>query len=96
MVFQLTTPVTQAPAQAGDFASRTSMKHSALVTETGYFAGASGLLIGAFCWADATGKNLNNFGSGAPLGFVHREEQALLTAYLQQAGYTVPAGFGAP
>jgi hypothetical protein len=95
MAFQQNTNVTQAPAQAGDFASR-NPRHSALVTETGFFAGTAGLLIGAFCWADASGKILNNFGSGAPLGFVHREEQALLTAYLQQAGYTIPAGFGAP
>ena len=94
MTFQQNTNVTQAPAQAGDFASR-NIRHSALVTEGGYVAGALGLTIGAFAWADATtGKILNSFGTGAPTGFVHREEQALLTAYLQQAGYTIPGGFG--
>ena len=94
MTFQQNTNVTQAPAQAGDFASR-NPRHSALVTEGGYMAGSLGLTIGAFAWADATtGKILSSFGTGAPTSFIHREEQAILTAYLQQAGYTIPGGFG--
>jgi len=94
MVFQLSVNVTQAPAQAGDFAS-SNPRHSALVTEGGYVAGAGGLTIGLFAWADtATGQVLLNTGSGAPTGFVHREMQAMITAYLGSAGYVIPAGFG--
>lgn len=93
MTFQQNTNVTQAPAQAGDFASR-NPRHSALVTEGGYTAGPNGLTIGLFAWADpSTGLTLANAGSGAPTGFVHREEQALITAFLGQAGYVIPAGF---
>jgi hypothetical protein len=93
-MFQQNTNVTQAPAQAGDFASR-NVRHSALVTEGGYTAGPGGLTIGLFAWADpSTGLTLSNSGLGAPTGFVHREEQALITAFLGQAGYVIPAGFG--
>lgn len=94
MTFQQNTNVTQAPAQEGDFASR-NPRHALLVTEGGHTAGPLGLVMGRFCWADpSTGLILSNAGSGAPAGFVHREQQALITAYLGQAGYTIPAGFG--
>lgn len=94
MAFQQNTNVVQAPAQAGDFASR-NPRHSALGADGFYTAGPNGLTIGLFAWADATtGQTLSNFGNGAPTGFVHREEQALITAFLGQAGYVIPAGFG--
>lgn len=94
MTFQQNTNVTQAPAQEGDFASR-NPRHSTLAVESGYMAGPNGVTIGRFAWADPSGlQTLSNTGTGAPTGFIHREEQALITAFLGQAGYVIPAGFG--
>jgi hypothetical protein len=36
----------------------------------------------------------NTAASGVPDGFVHREQQALITAYLAEAGVNIPVGFG--
>jgi len=36
---------------------------------------------------------VNNFGAGAPAGFVHREQQGLITAYLQESSMLIPPGF---
>jgi hypothetical protein len=64
-----------------------------LAPEGGFKAGPNGLVVGAFAWPDPTGVFLNNFGSGTPIGFLHREEAALITTFLGQASYTIPAGF---
>lgn len=36
---------------------------------------------------------VNNFGSGAPTGFVGRSQQALITRYLNDASMLIPIGF---
>lgn len=90
--FQTAINVTQAPAVAGDFAS-TNPRHSTLSVPGGFVAGASGLTVGLFAWADSsTGTILSNTGSGAPTCFVHRNLQATITAYLGVFGMTIPAG----
>jgi hypothetical protein len=94
MAFQTTMQVTQAPGVAGDFASA-NPRHSTLSVPGGYVAGPNGLTIGLFAWADTTtGTVLANTGTGAPTCFVHRANQALLTAYLAEYGMTIPAGMG--
>ncbi len=94
MPFQTSVNLTQAPAVAGDFASA-NPRHSVLSVPGGFVAGAAGLTIGLFAWADsATGTVLLNSGTGAPTGFVHRDLQALITTYLAEYGMTIPAGFG--
>lgn len=93
MPFQTQVLTTQAPAVEGDFASA-NPRHSTLSVEGGFVAGTSGLVLGRFAWADATGRILSNSGIGLPTGFCHREMQALITAYLAEFGMTVPAGFG--
>lgn len=94
MPFQTQVYATQAPAIEGDFAS-VNPRHSVLSVEGGFVAGASGLTIGRFCWADAsTNRILANTGTGAPTGFLHRDLQGLITTYLAEAGMVIPAGFG--
>ena len=96
MSFPNTVNVTQAPGVAGDFAS-TNPRHSvpcSLNAPYGWFAGSNGVTIGLFAWADSTGTICSNNGQGAPSGFVHRNQQALLTVYLSEFGMTIPAGMG--
>ena len=94
MAFQTSMQVVQSPGIPGDFAS-VNPRHSALSVAGGYVAGPSGVTIGLFCWADtATGTILANTGTGLPTGFLHRNEEALITLYPGEFGMTVPAGFG--
>lgn len=92
--FQTVVNLQQAPAIAGDFASNNP--RSALVApEGGHVAGAGGLTVAAFAWVQADGKTvLNSDASAAPDGFIHREQQALITAYLGESSNTIPQGFG--
>lgn len=93
MSFQKQVNAVPAPGIAGDFAS-TNPRHNALSGPGGFVAGAAGLACGRFAWADlATFSVLNNFGSGAPNGFVHNAHQALITTYLGEASLVIPAGF---
>ena len=60
-----------------------------------FIAGPNGVTIGNFVWVEADGRTVNNYATGAvkPSGFVHRDQQGLLTEYLQAAGTLIPAGF---
>ncbi len=62
---------------------------------SGFIAGSNGVTIGNFAWVASDGRTVNNFASGAvaPSGFVHRDQQGLLTQYLQAAGSVIPPGF---
>lgn len=97
--FQTSAGYNPAPAVAGDFAS-TNPRATVLAGPGGLVAGILGLIVGRFAWtsdaiADADGAPAaaNNFGSGPVAGFVHREQQGLITQYLQEATMLVPAGF---
>ena len=95
MPFQ-NTPVQVFPAYgiAGDFCS-VNPRHSALSQSGGFYAGPSGVTIGCFCWADtATGTILSNTGTGVPTAFMHRDMQALITAYPAKYGMTSQPGAG--
>jgi hypothetical protein len=79
----------------GDFASR-NPRATALTPNGGAFvAGASGVNIGNFAWVAEDGVTVNSFATGAvaPTGFIHRDQQGLLTEYLQAAGMLIPPGF---
>lgn len=92
--FQRAMAVTQAPGIAGDFASY-NPRHSMLSVPGGYMAGPNGLTVGCFAWADTlSGTVLSNSGTGAPLCFIHRANQALLTGYLAESSMTIPGGMG--
>lgn len=94
MTFQTTVNVTQAPGVEGDFASA-NPRHHVLSMPGGFVAGAGGVLVGRFAWADtATGLILLNAGSGVPTGFMHRNMQATNYVYLSNATMLIPAGQG--
>lgn len=80
-----------APAVAGDFAS--ANPNASVPAGPGAFvAGASGCVVGQFGWADANGL-VTNAGSGAPTGFIARDTQALIVAWLAQSSLTVQPGY---
>ena len=98
--FQTVVGTVPAPAVAGDFCD-TNPRATVNAGPGGLVAGASGVIVGHFAWASYEGMDpdnaptiVNSFGAGAPTGFVHREQQALITAYLADAGMVVPTGFG--
>lgn len=69
---------------------------SALTTDGGaLIAGPSGVAIGQFAWIGADGRTVSNSGQypALPDGFVRRNQQGLLTQYLQAAGSIIPPGF---
>lgn len=94
--FQTFTNVLQAPGIAGDFASanpRATNLSSQQYGNAGFVAGPNGLTIGLFAWLDpSTYRIASNSGAGAPAGFVHRAQEALITTYLSGYGLTIPAG----
>lgn len=102
MSFQSQVHIRYAPAQAGDFASA-NPRFNVLAGPGSLVAGALGVLIGVFAWAVPgpadieTGETdfyntVNSFGAGLPTGFVHREQQGLITIFLAEAGNTIQAG----
>jgi hypothetical protein len=99
MGFQKSVNTQPAPAVAGDFASA-NPRASVLAGPGGLVAGPSGLIIGRFAWLSASQVDANdapavanNFGAGQISGFVHREQQGLITTYLSESGMLIPAGF---
>jgi hypothetical protein len=92
--FQTQVNVQPAPAVAGDFASA-NPRWSVDAGPGGLVAGVGGVTVGRFAWWDnANHRTVLNSGAGAPTGFVHREQQALITTYLAAASNVVPVGFG--
>jgi hypothetical protein len=98
--FQTRTTVQPAIGVAGDYASA-NPRFSVIAGAGAFVAGSLGVTVGRFAWAsmervDGVGGPavVDNFGSGPVTGFIHREQQALITDYLQEASMKVPAGFG--
>lgn len=86
--------VQPAPAVAGDFCD-TNPRATVDAGPGGLVAGAAGVGVGLFAWPDAVNANaVNNAGAGIPMGFVHREQQALITTFLDGVSNLVPAGMG--
>lgn len=79
----------------GDFASANPRATALTPGDGALIAGPNGVTIGQFAWVAADGRTVNNYASGAvkPTGFVHRDQQGLLTEYLQAAGVLIPPGF---
>lgn len=92
--FQKQVNLTPAPAVAGDFAS-SNPRASVLAGPGGLVAGASGVTVGKFAWIDDDGVSVRSYGTQAtaPHGFVHREQQALITVYLAESSMLVPQGY---
>ena len=92
MPFQKTVNITQAPGQAGDFAS-TNPFASVLAGPGQLVAPATGLLVGNFCWIGPAGQVSQAYVSGYQIGFVGRNEQALITQFLGETSLVIPSGF---
>lgn len=98
MPFQTSVATNPAPGVEGDFASA-NPRASVLAGPGALVAGPLGLVIGRFAWLSSARLDANdapaianNFGAGPVAGFVHREMQALITAYLAEAGMTIIPG----
>ncbi len=79
----------------GDFASA-NPRATALTPDSGALvAGPNGVTIGHFAWVESDGRTVTNSGQNLsqPDGFVPRDQQGLLTQYLQAAGMLIPPGF---
>jgi hypothetical protein len=85
--------VNQQPAYgvAGDFAS-SNPRASVLASALGLVTGLSGVYVGRFAWVAADRVTVNSTGAGVPAGFVHREQQALITGFLNEQTMLVPQG----
>jgi hypothetical protein len=91
MSFPRQVNVQAAPAVAGDFCD--ANPRATVDAGAGAFvAGAAGAGVGLFGWADANGL-VSNTGAGAPTGFMHRSQQAIITAYLAELSNVVSPGF---
>lgn len=96
--FQTAVNTVQAPAVAGDFASA-NPRFTVDAGERAIVVGLVPLTIARFAWLTSPLDNdnapavANNFGAGVPDGFVHREQQGLITAYLDNAEMSIPPGF---
>jgi hypothetical protein len=100
MPFQTSVATVPAPAVPGDWAS-SNVRMFVPAGPGGLVTGAAGLTIGRFAWLqpspldpNETPMIVNNFGNGQPAGFVHREQQGLLTIYLAETSFLIPPGFG--
>ena len=94
MGFQTVVNQTPAPAVAGDFAS-INPRATVLAGPGGLVTGPNGVTVGKFAWVEPGGVIANNYGAApnVPDGFVHRDQQALITSFLGQASNVVPPGF---
>jgi hypothetical protein len=99
MNFQTFVGTQPSPAVAGDFCD-TNPRHSVDAGPGGLVAGASGLVVGRFAWWSASQVDpngapaiANNFGAGPVTGFVHREQQGLITQFLADSTMVIPQGF---
>lgn len=97
--FQTSVNTQPAIGVEGDFASA-NPRFSVIAGAGALVAGALGLTVGRFAWATYTSVDseggpavVNNTGIGPVTGFVHREQQGLITQYLQESSMLVPAGF---
>ena len=91
MGFQTTVNLQQAPAVAGDFA--TANPRASFPAGEGQYVAGSSVVVGRFAWIDANTGLVYTSGSGKPDGFIHREQQALISVYLAEASNVVPQGF---
>lgn len=98
--FQTLVNTQPAPGVEGDFCD-TNPRETVEAGAGGLVCGAAGVFVGRFAWAtyQAVDSNnapaiVNNFGFGPVTGFVHREQQGLITAYLAEASLRVQQGFG--
>jgi hypothetical protein len=82
----------QAPGVEGDFAS-TNPFANVLGGPGALVAPAGGLKVGRFAWVGPQGQVSQSFVAGYQIGFLGRNMQGLITAFLGENTLIVPAGF---
>lgn len=75
----------------GDWASH-NPRFSMLAGVGRLIAGDAGVTVGRFAWASPDGVVSNSGGQGR-IGFVQKDQPALITAFLGQSSLVVPAGY---
>jgi hypothetical protein len=76
--------VQAAPAVLGDFCD-SNPRATVNAGQGALVVGADGVSVGMFAWIDPSdGRSVHNHGAGAPDGFVHRDQQAIITEYLAE------------
>lgn len=91
-MFQKVVNIQPAPGVVGDFASANPIA-SVLSVPGGLVADLAGVIVGNMAFANPnTGIASSNYTAGDVIGFVHRENQALITVFLQDATLVVPQG----
>jgi hypothetical protein len=94
MGFPTQVNVQPAPAVEGDFCD-VSPRATVDAGPGALVAGPDGLAVGRFAWTDADNVIANNYGAGAPAGFVHRDQQGLITTWLAGESLILPEGLPA-
>jgi hypothetical protein len=81
------------PGLSGDFCSA-NPRYSMIAGPGQLVAGAAGVIVGRFAWARNDNGQVSNAHPGVParLGFVGRNQPALITTWLAQFGNTVQPG----
>lgn len=82
----------QAPGVEGDFAS-TNPFANVLGGPGALVAPAGGLRVGRFAWVGPAGQVSQSYVAGYQIGFLGRNMQGLITAFLGENTLVVPAGF---
>lgn len=92
MPFQNTLHTDPAPGIEGDWCSA-NPRHSLLAPVGQLTSGQLGVTVGRFAWADANGVVNNSPPAvGGRIGFVHKDQPALITTWLAESTMLVPAG----
>lgn len=93
MPFQSKVNTNQAPGIEGDFASMNPFS-SVLAGPGALVAPAGGLIVGHFAWVNPVDLTVSQaYVSGYQLGFLGRNENALITQFLGEFSMVVPQGF---
>lgn len=95
MGFAHTVNTQGAPAVRGDFADHNSARTTVDAGPGAFVVGADGVNVGSFVWADADNRAVNNFGTGPVTGVIHRDQQAIITTYLEDATLRMYPGYQA-
>lgn len=92
MPFQRVINDYQAPGVEGDFAS-TNPFSTVLAGPGSLVSPAGGVRVGRFVWVGPQGQVSASYISGYQIGFLGRNEQALITEFLGEYTMNVPQGF---
>ena len=89
MPFQSQVYLQPAPGVAGQFCSE-NPRATLLTVAGGLVAGAAGVTVGNFAWAN--GNVVNSSGGVGQICFIGREQQGLITGFMQGASLVIPQG----